>query len=223
MSWTASPMRSFLLSAVLAGAATTAVAAPLVAIVEEAHAPSTGLQVMDYLTAGTEIRLKSGESLTISYFRSCAIEQITAGSVRIGVKRSRVLDQATVRRRIVECKIRNIRLTPRQAGQSAAVVVREMPADASARGAALMVYSTAPVFVLSRRVRVVLIERLDRAGGAPHRVATRDGRADLMDSKIRLARGAIYRATTAFGTATFKISPFADDNESVLLRRLIAF
>ena len=223
MSWTAPPMRSFLLSAALAVAATTAAAAPLVAIVEEAHAPSTDLQVMDYLTAGTEIRLGSGESLTISYFRSCSIEKITGGVVRVGLKRSQVSGNARVTRRIVECKIREVRLTPRQAGQSAAVVVREAPADASGRGAALMVYSTAPVFVLSRRVREVLIERLDRDSGVTHRVTTRVGRADLMASKIRLARGAMYRATTAFGMTTFKISPFADDSESVLLRRLIAF
>ncbi len=223
MSRTVPPMRSFLFSAALTVAATTAAAAPLVAIVEEAHAPSTDLQVMDYLTAGTEIRLGSGESLTISYFRSCSIEKITGGVVRVGLKRSQVSGNARVTRRIVECKIREVRLTPRQAGQSAAVILRKPPADAAAPSAALTVYSTAPIFVLSRRVSEVLIDRLDRGGGATHRVTMRDGRADLMDSKIRLARGAIYRATTAFGTTTFKVSPFADDSESVLLRRLIAF
>ena len=223
MSWTAPPMRSFLLSAALAVAATPAAAHPLVAIVEEAHAPSTDLQVMDYLTAGTEIRLGSGESLTISYFRSCRIEKITGGVVLVGLERSEVSENDRVTRRIVECKIREVRLTPRQAGQSAGTILRIPPADLPAPSAAVTVYSTAPVFVLSRCVSEVLIDRLDRGGGATRRVTMRDGRADLMDSKIRLARGAIYRATTAFGTTTFKISPFADDSVSVLLRRLIAF
>jgi hypothetical protein len=219
-----SAIRALPLSAVAALVATAAAAAgPLVAIVEDVAAPSTDLQVMDYLAAGTKIRLKQGETLTISYFRSCSIEKITAGSVLIGIKRSRLSDKATVKRRFVECQIRGVSLTPRQAGQSAAIVIRRPPVAAGMPDAASTVYSTAPVFVLSRRVSEVVIERKDPGGRARHRIATTRGRADLMDTKIRLAPGAIYSATTEFGATTFKIAPYADDGETFLIRRLIAF
>ena len=223
MSRIASSVRALLSSAVLALFATTAAVAdgPLSAIIEDVHAPGTGLQVMDYLAAGTEIRLKQGETLTISYFRSCSVEKITTGSVRIGIKRSRVSDDATVTRRFVECQIRGV--TPRQAGQAAVLVLRRPPTGEGIPVAESTVHSTAPVFVLSRRVSEILIERRDPEGQARHVVAATDGRADLKKTKIRLARGAIYSATTRFGTTTFKISPYADDSETLLLRRLIAF
>lgn len=217
--------RPFATAAVVAllGANSALAAGSLVAIVEQINAPSIELQVMDYIADGTVIRLRRSESLTISYLRSCAIESITAGTVRIGHDRSTVSDGAKIKRRFVECGIPAIMLTSRQAGQSAAVVFRKPPTSLGSLTAELTVYSTAPIFTLPGPDKEIIIERLDGSSEEIHRVTASAGRIDLLATKIRLAPGGIYGASSALGTRTFKVSPFANEAETLLLRRLIPF
>ena len=195
----------------------------LVAIIEQVNAPSTALQEMDYVADGTIIKLLHGETLTVSYLRSCAIESITAGTVRIGADRSTVSEGAKIRRRFVECGIPAIVLTSRQAGQSAAVVFRKPPNLQGNLAAELTVYSTAPIFTFPGPDKEVIIERLDGSSEEIYRLAASTGRIDLKATKIRLTPGAIYGASSAFGTRTFKVSPFAHEAEAILLRRLVPF
>ena len=195
----------------------------LVAIIEQVNAPSTELQVMDFVADGTVIKLLRGETLTVSYLRSCAIESITAGTIRIGADRSTVSEGAKIKRRFVECGIPAIVLTSRQAGQSAAVVFRKPPTLQGDLAAELTVYSTAPILTFPGPDKEVIIERLDGSSEEIYRLAASTGRIDLLATKIRLKPGGIYGASSEFGTRTFKVSPFANEKETILLRRLIPF
>ena len=61
------------------------------AIVESVAATGTHLKFMEYVEAGTVIRLGIGGSITLGYFRSCWRETIEGGTVTIGVEKSTVV------------------------------------------------------------------------------------------------------------------------------------
>jgi hypothetical protein len=64
-------------------------AAPIgVAVIESSNSP--GLEFMDYVHIGQTIRLGRGETIVLSYFRSCVRETITGGIVTIGLEASEV-------------------------------------------------------------------------------------------------------------------------------------
>ena len=189
-----------------------------VAIVEDIAAPSTKLRVMDYLVEGATIVLGKGESVTIAYFRSCAIEHITGGVVTVGARESRIAGgKATMR--FVECGGGAMVLSGREAVQSAVAVVRAPKPDADTP--TVTVNALAPIFVFSRPAAELVIERLDRTP-ADRRHIEIDGRGlDLAAAGIRLDRGGVYRATAGSASVVFKVAETARDGQRTIIGRLI--
>jgi hypothetical protein len=94
-----------------------------VALVEDVSGNAAGVEFMDYLAAGQEIRLAPKDRLVIDYLRSCWRETITGGTVTIGAEQSNVAS-GTVGREKIECDGGKLRLTadlprPAEAGRGA--------------------------------------------------------------------------------------------------------
>ena len=66
--------------------------APLIptALVEDVKSASADVEFMDYVGTGKVIKLEPGETLVLSYLRSCEHETISGGTVHIGANRSEV-------------------------------------------------------------------------------------------------------------------------------------
>ena len=190
-----------------------------VAIVEEIAAPGTSLQVMDYLYGGTTIALGQRGKIAIAYFRSCVVEEITGGTVVVGLRKSRIRDEGKVKRRTVACAGSNLLLTVRQADQAAGFVLR-VPQE-KPREITLTVYSTSPIFVLTRPTQEIVIRRVDSKIQEVHRLKVSGSRLDLAPSTIRLEPGATYVASTASATVRFHIAGDAIEKTRFLIRRIV--
>ena len=60
-----------------------------VALVEEVNSKSAGVQSMDYVTTGRQIRLGKQDTLVLSYLGSCWRETIAGGTVTVGHRAER--------------------------------------------------------------------------------------------------------------------------------------
>jgi hypothetical protein len=181
-----------------------------VALVEDVSGNAAGVEFMDYLAAGQEIRLAQKDRLVIDYLRSCWRETISGGTVTIGAEQSSVAG-GTVGREKIECDGGKLRLTADQAAKSGVVVFRAPPKPGAARStvAERTIFGLSPIVEL-RGAGTLLVERLDKPSaplaldvtpaqllrGAFYDFA-RDGRA--------LAAGGIYRVSFNGRTAVFKI------------------
>jgi hypothetical protein len=61
-----------------------------VALVEDVNSKSAGVQSMDYVAAGKQIRLGNQDTLVLSYLKSCWRETIAGGTVTVGAEQSDV-------------------------------------------------------------------------------------------------------------------------------------
>ncbi len=205
----------------LAGLLLAVPAAAQVALVEDVDAPSLEFQVMDLLYEGDELALAEGERITLSYFESCAVEEITGGTVTVGMRESE-LTGGRIKRKTVQCGGSGVVLSAHQEGRSevAGVLFRSGPDDGS--GQPVMLYARAPIFTFSAPVDELVIERLDPHLGDPLRLAVSGNRLDLADSEVRLVQGGRYRATAGDKTIEFKVSEGAPET-SRLISRFIGF
>lgn len=95
--------------------------APLVpiALVEDVKSATAEVEFMDYVGRGQVIKLGPGDTLVLSYLKSCEHETITGGTVLVGMERSEVKDGQVARAK-VPCNGGRMQLRPQQASTSAA-------------------------------------------------------------------------------------------------------
>ncbi len=191
------------------------------AIVEEVDASRAGVAVMDFVNAGRIIKLGEKGTLILGYLRSCIREQISGGTISVGVERS-VVEGGRVHRKRVECDGGRLLLTLEQAGKSAVVVFRRRPKPAAGGTpqAAYTVYSMGPYIRLRTDTGVVEIERLDRPSEVL-RLEAENGGVDLTRHRKSLRPGGLYRAKAAGKEVVFRVDEFARSGGPILGRLVI--
>jgi hypothetical protein len=176
---------------------------------------------MQYVPEGATITLAAGETLTLSYFASCAIERVTGEIViRTGSEASTVLGDGEVKRTVVPCGGTHILLTGRQASKAVGMVIRG-PERKQESASQLTVYSQAPVFVFSHPTKVLTIERIDGAEREAYYLPVKGPRLDLVTQDMTLTPGATYAAQAGDRAVVFTIAPTASKSAGHLIRRLI--
>ena len=197
------------------------------ALVEDIAAKNAGVEFMDYVSAGREIKLAAGETLILSYLKSCVRETIAGGTVTVGTEQSTV-GGGKVDRQTVKCDGGKLALTADQSAKSGAMVFRRPPARAGAQPEPdLTLYGTAPVLIVPGGGTVV-IERLDAAADKLEvAVAAQQLRPrafhDLAVDGRSLAPGGLYRASVGSRQIVFKVDPNAAPGRGPLVARLLQF
>lgn len=200
--------------------------APLMptAVVEDVKSATAEVEFMDYVGPGQVIALAAKDTLVLSYLRSCEHETITGGKVMVGMERSEIQGGQVVRSK-VPCDGGKIDLTAQQASVSGASAFRLQSADIRPT-----LYARSPVVQLPKDLsggpQALLIERvgrkqdrrevkIDAGAGTPFH--------DLAKDNIRLARGAVYKASLGGHTMTFKIDAKAKSGSAPVVSRLLRF
>jgi hypothetical protein len=223
-------LRAMLLAAVLLAVATDVQArapAPLVpiALVEDVKSATADIEFMDYVGSGQVITLAAGDTLVLSYLKSCEHETITGGTVTVGAQRSDVRGGKIVRAK-VPCDGGKIRLTSEQASTSAASAFRLQSGEVRPR-----LYARTPVIQLPRILadgdRTLLVERVGKPG-EQHTVKLDDSLAgggfyDLAKSNVTLTRGAVYEARIGRSKVKFQIDAKAKSGPTPVVSRLVRF
>jgi hypothetical protein len=215
------------LPAALVGlSAAAAMAADSVALVEDVSGTSAGVEFMDYVAAGREIRLGAEDRLVLDYLRSCWRETITGGTVTVGAEQS-VLKGGTISRDKVECDGGKMRLTADQAAKSVVVVFRAPPKPGAAHTAPVerRIYGLSPIFELGGGGKLV-VERLDKPDAAltlelaPTQLLRRRFYDFAGNGRI-LAAGGIYRASIAGRSLVFQVYAKAKPGATAPAGRLL--
>lgn len=195
-----------------------------VALVEDVNSKSAGVQVMDYVAAGKQIRLGKQDTLVLSYLKSCWRETIAGGTVTVGTEQSDVAN-GTIERQKIDCDAGRLILTTQQASQSAGMVVRGLGAKASAPEPQVTLFGTSPLIEI-KGGGVIFIERLDEPGErrkievGPQQLV-KGAFYDFVRADKPLAPGAVYRASAGKRQIVFKIDPGARPGASPMLGRLL--
>lgn len=209
----------------LFGVVASAAAQPPVAVVEDVKGKVAGVEFMDYVSAGTVIKLGANGSIVLGYMKSCWRETITGGTATVGAEQSSV-QLGRVERSKVDCDARLMQLTAREANQSAATVFRSLkPGEQAAPPAQITLYGLSPFFEVKGRGTLV-IERLDRTG--ERRELMVDGKSltrgkfyDLAKTQTALAPGGTYLARFGTQRIVFKIDPLAKPGSTPIIGRLL--
>lgn len=191
-----------------------------VALVEDVSAGVQGIEILDYVSQGQEIRLGSGQSLVLSYLGSCRRETITGGTVRVGAQSSEVAGGAVATEQM-QCDRGALRLAAAQAGQSGATAMRfqQSAIPGEPIRPELTVRSVSPVIRVSEP-GTVTIERLDRS--APAVSVQVSGRfLDLGAAGTRLDAGGMYRLTQGQRSVVVKVADNARAEPGPVGDRLI--
>ena len=180
---------------------------------------------MDYVGSGQVIKLAPGDTLVLSYLKSCEHETITGGTVTVGADHSDVAEGQIARAK-VPCDGGKIRLSSQQASKSAATAFRLQSAEIEPR-----IYARTPLVqlpkVLASGDRTLLIERVDRRGER-HELKIDDAIAaagfyDLAKVNVSLARGGIYDASVSGHKMTFQVDAKAQSGPAPIVSRLLRF
>lgn len=214
-------------TAVIVAFASPALAQAPAALVEDIAARNPGVEFMDYVQAGRVIKLAGGETLTLSYLRSCVRETITGGTVTVGTEQSTVVG-GNVDRRTLKCDGGKLTLTAAQSAKSGAMVFRRAaPRQGAMPEPELTIYGTAPVLIVPGGGTVV-IERLDAAADrlemsvAAQQFRPRAFHDVAIDNKA-LAPGGIYRASAGGRQIVFRVDANAATGRGPLVGRLLQF
>ncbi len=213
------------LTALLTFAARAPAQAP-VALVEDVKGHALGVELMDYVSAGNIIKLGAGDTIVLSYLRSCQRETITGATVTVGTGQSDV-QGGTVNREKIACDSGKMELTV-ELSRAGSMVLRdvlktEKPSPLSLRPQ-FMLYGLSPVVELKPGIAVV-IERVDQPG--ERYVLTPDGRKlrgsfyDFADDNTTLVRAGVYRATMGSVQVLFQIDLNAQPGRAPLAGRLL--
>ncbi len=211
--------------AVCLTAATPFSAHAQVALVEGVSSKTAGVEFMDYLPVGKEIRLGKQDPLALSYLTSCWHEDITGGIVTVGREQSDV-QSGKVERRKVDCDGGKLMLTAQQAGQSAGMIVRDLkPRPQAPVEPQVTIYGVSPIVEL-KGGGALLIERLDQPGeryevaiAAPHLM--RGAFYDLARNGTALTPGGTYRASAGTRQMIFKVDASAKPGATPVISRLL--
>lgn len=180
----------------------------------------TDLEVMDFLYEGMELPLGEEGTLTLSYLRSCRVEQITGGTVRVGERRSEVTSRMPVEVIEVDCGGGGVVPTDRQREDAAGVAFRSFSKPSQIP---VLVYSIAPLFVFSRPVGTFSIERMDPGARKTFGFLVDGRRLDLAEQQLFLEPGGLYRASSYDKSVLFRIVPSARGVGTTIVERLIGF
>jgi len=193
------------------------------AIIEKISIGSTSLQVMDFVFTGDTIELGDGEILSLSYLRSCIVEEfVGAVVVIVGETKSAFLGGDLSGQSKVDCDGGGIVPTSGQSEDAAAVVFR-VP-DAKSEKPPVVVYSTEPVFVLQEPTEELVVRRQDAGSDEEYRFPVNGRRLDLAEHGVHLAAGGNYLVRSKGGAeAAFRISPNATSSNISLISRLVGF
>jgi len=195
-----------------------------VALVEEINSKSAGLQSMDYVATGKQIRLGKQDTLVLSYLRSCWRETIAGGTVTVGTEQSDVAD-GTIERQKIDCDGGRLILTAQQASQSAGMVVRGLGAKPAVPEPQVTLFGTSPLVEI-KGGGVIFIERLDQPGerqkiDTSGQQLVKGAFYDFAGANRALVPGGVYRASTGTRQVVFKIDPGAKPGASPVLGRLL--
>jgi hypothetical protein len=195
------------------------------ALVEDVSSTTASVEFMDYVGSGQVIKLEPGDTLVLSYLKSCEHETITGGTVTVGADHSDVADGQIARAK-VPCDGGKIRLSSQQASKSAATAFRLQSAEIEPR-----LYARTPLVQLPKVMasgdRTLLIERVDRRGER-HELKIDDtiaaaGFYDLAKVNLSLARGGIYDASISGHKMTFQVDAKAQSGPAPIVSRLLRF
>lgn len=195
-----------------------------VALVEGINSKTAGVEFMDYVPAGREIRLGKQETLSLGYLKSCWHETITGGIVTVGNEQSDV-QSGKVERSRVDCDGGKLMLTAQQAGQSAGMVVRDLkPRPQITPEPQITIYGVSPVVEI-KGGGPLLIERIDQPGerhevtiAAPQLV--KGAFYDLARTNSQLTPGGTYRASAGTRQIVFKVDANAKPGTPIIGRLL---
>jgi hypothetical protein len=196
-----------------------------VALVEDVDSKSAGVQSMDYVASGKQIRLGNQDTLVLSYLKSCWRETIVGGTVTVGAEQSDV-QGGQVERQKVDCDGDQLILTAQLASQSAGMVVRGLVASKSAELAPeITLFGTSPLVEI-KGGGVLFIERLDQPGErdkieVSNKQLMKGAFYDFARANKALVPGGVYRASTGTRRIVFKIDPGAKPGASPILGRLL--
>jgi len=194
-----------------------------VALVEDVNSKTAGVEFMDYLPVGKQIRLGKQDTLVLSYLKSCWQENINGGTVTVGAEQSDVAG-GKVERRKVDCDAGKLQLTAQQAGQSAGMVVRDLK-PAAEPGPQITLFGSSPIVEI-KGGGTLTIERLDQPGerveiAVAGPLLLKGRFYDLARAGKSLAPGGTYRASAGGRQIVFKVDPGAKPGASPMIGRLL--
>ena len=214
----------YLLTAVVALVAFTGVAgagqAP-VAVVEDMQGKVSGADVMDYVVPGQVIKLSAGSSIVIGYMKSCWRETISGiGTVIVGTEQSSV-HLAEFKAGKVPCDTTQAERINKEAGESAATVVRSLNEGPQP----LVLHGQSPILATNERGKLV-VERLDVKGerydvDLAKAQPSRGKFYDLAKSNIALKPGGTYSMTVNSKSTTFVVDSGAAPGAGPVIGRLV--
>ena len=212
------------LTMALAGlAAVPANAQQTAALVEEVSAGVSGVEELDYVSAGQTITLGAGKTLVLSYLGSCRRETIKGGTVVVGQTQSTVTG-GQVDSQTMKCDRAALRLASAQASQSGAAAIRVAPPAIPGMlpRPEITVHSVSPVLRM-KEPAPVQIARMDKDGQAPVSVPASGKVVDLAKTGVKLEKGGLYRFTQGERTLVVKIDDTARADAGPLGDRIIPF
>jgi hypothetical protein len=197
-----------------------------VAVVQDVSSKTAGVEFMDYVAVGRQIKLGPRDTIVLEYMQSCWHETITGGQVTIGKELSDVR-AGQVERHKVDCDGGRLMLTSTLAGQSAGLVVRTMrsPGQGELPAPQITLYGLSPLIELKGGGKLV-IERFDQPGER-YEYTVSGGQLlkgtffDLARVGQALAPGGIYRASVGSREIVFKVDPGAKPGASPVVGRLL--
>jgi hypothetical protein len=205
----------------LTGVAVAGPAQAPVAVVEDVQGKVTGADLMDYVVPGQVIKLNAGSSITIGYMKSCWRETISGiGTVIVGSEQSSV-HLAEFKAGKVPCDTSQAERINKEAGESAATIVRSLKDGAPP----LVLHGQSPIVATSERGKLV-VERLDVKGeryeiDLAKAQPSRGKFYDLAKSNIVLKPGGAYSATVNSKSTAFVVDSGAVPGAAPVIARLV--
>ncbi len=197
-----------------------------VAVVEDIKGKVTGAELMDYVVPGQVIKLGAGGSVTIGYMKSCWRETISGlGTVIVGTEQSAV-HLAQFKAGKVPCDSSQAERINKEAGESAATLVRSLNQDDSQKEPTpLVLHGRSPIVATSERGKLV-VERTDLRGeryvvDLAKALPARGKAYDLAKSHIALKPGGAYSMTLNSKSAAFVVDGAATPGTGPVIGRLV--
>src|SRR3977135_3339389 len=128
-----------------------------VAVVEDVQGPVTGAEFMDYVAPGKVIKLGPAGTIVLGYMKSCRRETSSGVGTGIGGNEASMVHLGEVNAGKTDCDTNRPRMSNRQTGDSAAMVVRNL--DEGTPRTTFTLYGLSPVIETTGRGRL-LVERV---------------------------------------------------------------
>ena len=194
-----------------------------VAVVEDVQGPVTGAEFMDYVAPGKVIKLGPAGTIVLGYMKSCRRETISGvGTVIVGNDESMV-HLGEVNAGKTDCDTNRPRMSNRQTGDSAAMVVRNL--DEGTPRTTFTLYGLSPVIETTGRGRL-LVERLDVKGerydvDLAKASMVRGKFYDFAKSGTALKPGGVYAASLGTKKVVFLVDSQAGPSPASIIGRLV--